>query len=245
MDFDLITIFPRMFESPLNESILKKAREKGLIHITVHDLRDFASGKHRVTDDYPYGGGEGMVMKAEPIIRAIKTIKKEKKDAKVVLLSPQGEMMTQSLVKELKEEASLIIICGRYEGVDERIRLHYVDREISIGDYVLTGGEIPAMVLVDALSRLVPGVVGNEDSVKNDSFYTSLLDYPQYTRPAEVNGKRVPEVLLSGDHEKIRVWRKKEALGQTLKKRPDLLKHVELTEEDRSILKEIGDIDDD
>ena len=241
----MITIFPKMFESPLSESILKKAREKGLIHVAVHDLRDFASGKHRVTDDYPYGGGEGMVMKAEPIIRAIKTIKEEKKDAKVVLLSPQGEMMTQSLVKELKEETSLIIICGRYEGVDERIRLHYVDREISIGDYVLTGGEIPAMVLVDALSRLIPGVVGNEDSVKNDSFYTSLLDYPQYTRPAEINGKKVPEVLLSGDHEKIRVWRKKEALGQTLKKRPNLLKHVELTEEDRSILKEIGAVDDD
>lgn len=228
-----------MFESPLNESILKKAKEKGLIRISVHDLRKFASGKHRVTDDYPYGGGAGMVMKPEPIIKAIKEIKKERGDAKVILLSPQGKILNQSLVKALAGEKSLIVICGRYEGVDERIRLHYVDQEISIGDYVLGGGELPAMVLVDAVSRLVPGVVGNEDSVKNDSFYSSLLDYPHYTRPEEVNGKRVPEILLSGDHEKVRLWRRKEALKRTLKKRPDLLKEVTLTEEDKSILEEL------
>lgn len=240
MDFDVITIFPKMFDSPLDESIIKKAREKGLVTISVHDLRDYAEGKHRVTDDYPYGGGEGMVMKADPIVKAIKAVKNKKKDARTVLLTPQGEILNQAVIKELSEEKNLIIICGRYEGVDERIRLHYVDKEISIGDYVLTGGELPAMVLIDAIARLIPGVVGNEDSVKNDSFYSSLLDYPQYTRPPEIEGKTVPEVLLSGDHEKIRIWRRKEALKQTLKKRPDLLRAMKLTQEDKSILKEIG-----
>ena len=240
MNFDLITIFPGMFDSPLDESIIKKAREKGLVTISVHDLRDYAEGRHRVTDDYPYGGGEGMVMKADPIIKAIKAVKEKRKEAKTVLLTPQGEMLNQALIKELSQEKSLIIICGRYEGVDERIRLHYVDKEISIGDYVLTGGELPAMVLIDAVARLIPGVVGNEDSVKNDSFYSCLLDYPQYTRPPEIEGKTVPEVLLSGDHEKIRVWRRREALKQTLKKRPDLLREMKLTKEDRSILDEIG-----
>jgi tRNA (guanine37-N1)-methyltransferase len=242
MNFDLITIFPKMFDSPLDESIVKKAKEKGLVHISVHDLRDYAEGKHRVTDDYPYGGGEGMVMKADPIIRAVKAVKDKRRDAKTILLTPQGEILNQAVIKELSEEKSLIIICGRYEGVDERIRLHYVDREISIGDYVLTGGELPAMVLIDAIARLIPGVVGNENSVKNDSFYSYLLGYPQYTRPSEIEGKTVPEVLLSGDHEKIRTWRRKEALRQTLKKRPDLLKSMKLTKEDKSILKEIDTV---
>lgn len=157
MEFNLITIFPEMFKSPLNESIIKKAQDKGIINISIYDLRKFASGKHRVTDDYPYGGGGGMIMKPEPIIRAIKEIENKSRDAKVILLSPQGEIMTQSLLKKLSREKSLILICGRYEGVDERIRNHYIDQEISIGDYVLTGGELPAMVLIDAVSRLVPG----------------------------------------------------------------------------------------
>jgi len=239
MEFNLITIFPEMFKSPLNESLIKKAQDKGLISVSIYDLRNFASGKHGVTDDYPYGGGGGMIMKPEPIIRTLKEIKNKSRDAKVILLSPQGEMMTQSMLKKLASEKSLIIICGRYEGVDERIRNHYIDQEISIGDYVLTGGELPAMVLIDAVSRLIPGVVGNENSIKNDSFYSYLLDFPQYTRPDEIDGKRIPEVLLSGNHEQIRIWRRKEALKRTLKRRPDLLKSVELTEEDKLILKEI------
>jgi len=229
-----------MFKGPFEESIIKRAQQKGIVEIHLHNLRDFTTDRHRTVDDAPFGGGAGMVMKVEPIYRALNHIKKElKKEGKVILLSPQGRKLTQELVAELKEENSLILICGRYEGVDERVREHLIDKEISIGDYVLSGGELPAMVLVDALVRLLPGAVGNERSVREDSFYRGLLDYPQYTRPAEFMGWKVPEVLRSGDHQKIEEWRRIQMLKRTLQRRADLLEKAKLTPEERKYLEEI------
>jgi len=229
-----------MFKGPFEESIIKRAQQKGIVEIHLHNLRDFTTDRHRTVDDAPFGGGAGMVMKVEPIYRALNHIKKElKKEGKVILLSPQGRKLTQELVAELKEENSLILICGRYEGVDERVREHLVDKEISIGDYVLSGGELPAMVLIDALVRLLPGAVGNERSVREDSFYRGLLDYPQYTRPAEFMGWKVPEVLRSGDHQKIEEWRRIQMLKRTLQRRADLLEKAKLTPEERKYLEEI------
>jgi tRNA (guanine37-N1)-methyltransferase len=214
-----------MFESPFGDSIIQRAREEGLLDLRVHDLREFSLNKHKKVDDSPFGGGVGMVMNVEPFARAIAEVKKEVPETRTILLSPGGRPFDQEKAWELSRLPSLTLICGRYEGVDERVRLHFVDEEISIGDYVLTGGEIPAMVLVEAISRLVPGVLGDPESVVEESFTGELLEYPQYTRPRDYQGFRVPEILVSGDHKKIRDWQKAEALKKTARVRPDLLKN--------------------
>ncbi len=237
MDIDIITIFPEMFEGPLNVSLIKRAKEKGLIKISVHNLRDFTTDRHKSVDDYPYGGGAGMVMKPEPIFKAVRSLRR--KESEVVLLSPVGEVFNQKLAEVFSKKEHLIFICGRYEGVDERVRT-IISREISIGDYVLSGGELAAMVVIDVVVRLIPGVVGDPDSLKEESFQWGILEYPHYTHPREIEGLKVPEVLLSGDHEKIRRWRRKEALKRTLLKRPDLLEKVNLDGEDLALLKEIN-----
>lgn len=226
MLIDIITIFPGMFEPILNESIIKRAREKGKVKINVRDLRDYTSDKHRKVDDRPFGGGAGMVMTPEPIFKAVESIKRKskKKNAKVVLLCPQGKKLTQQTAKKLSKYKQLIFICGHYEGIDERVRRHLVDEEVSIGDYILTGGELPAMVLLDAVVRLIPGVLGDKNSLHFESFEDNLLEYPQYTRPADFRGFKVPSILLSGDHNKIKIWRQQQAVKRTREKRPDLLK---------------------
>ena len=221
--FDIVSIFPGMFASPFGESIIQRAREAGLLDIHVHDLRDYSLNKHRKVDDSPFGGGVGMVMNVEPIARAITAVKKEVPETRTILLSPGGRPFDQEKAWEISSLPSLTLICGRYEGIDERIRLHYVDEEISIGDYVLTGGELPAMVLVEAISRLLPGVLGDPESVVEESFHDDLLEYPQYTRPRDYEGLKVPEILVSGDPKKIRDWQKAEALKKTAQVRPDLL----------------------
>jgi tRNA (guanine37-N1)-methyltransferase len=239
MIFDILTIFPGMFVSPLGESLMKKALDKGLLQIRVHDLRDFTEDKHRMTDDYPYGGGVGMVMKVEPIVRALDAIKGGDPESRAVLLTPQGERFSQRLAREMSGHKHWILICGRYEGFDERIR-SAADREISIGDYILAGGELPALVVIDAVARHIPGFLGDEQSAEEDSFGNGLLEYPQYTRPPVFRGLEVPEVLLSGDHARIARWRRKESLKRTARKRPDLLKQTNLTPEDLKMLKEDG-----
>jgi tRNA (guanine37-N1)-methyltransferase len=237
--FDILTLFPRMFASTFDSSLLKKAQEKELIEIVVHDIRAYATDKHRMADDYPYGGGNGMVMKVEPIALALDDIVPDRASATVILLSPQGKVFNQQIALELSNSPRLVLICGHYEGVDERVRAHLVDREISIGDYVLTGGEIPAMAVVDAVARLLSGVLGNRESARSDSFSAGLLEYPQYTRPVEYRGWRVPEVLLSGNHREIEIWREREALRRTASRRPDLLGKSLLTEEGKKILEEL------
>ena len=222
--FDIVSIFPGMFESPFGDSIIQRAREEGLLDLRVHDLRDYSLNKHRKVDDTPFGGGVGMVMNVAPIARVVAAIKKEVPETRTILLSPGGRPFDQEKAWELSRLPSLTLICGRYEGVDERVRLHFIDEEISIGDYILTGGEIPAMVLVEAISRLVPGVLGEPESIVEESFAGDLLEYPQYTRPRDYQGFRVPEILVSGDHKKIRDWQKAEALKKTARVRPDLLK---------------------
>ncbi|MBI5968568.1 MAG: tRNA (guanosine(37)-N1)-methyltransferase TrmD [Deltaproteobacteria bacterium] len=239
MIFDVLTIFPKIFASPLSESLLKKGLDKGLIQVRVWNLRDFAEDKHRMTDDYPYGGGAGMVMKPEPVIRAVEAIKEEDPDAKSALLTPQGERFHQGLAKRMSAHKHWILICGRYEGLDERVRMAVVDQEISIGDYVLTGGEIPALVLIDAVSRYIPGFLGGEHSVEEDSFSQGLLEYPQYTRPPVFRGLTVPEVLLSGNHAQIQRWRRRESLRRTFQRRPDLLERALLSEEDLTFLRDL------
>ena len=243
---DILTLFPDMALPVLNQSILKRAQEKGLLEVRVHNLRDYTLDRHQVADDAPYGGGAGMVMKAEPIFRAIDAVRQEHHDnpagaeLRLLLPSPQGRPFTQSFAEELRDERRrLVFLCGHYEGVDERVRLGLEPEEVSIGDYVLTGGELPALVIIDATTRLIPGVLGDPESAQYDSFAESLLDYPHYTRPPEVRGLAVPEVLLSGDHEAIRIWRRKEALRSTYLKRPDLLKDRLLNEEDRRLLDDI------
>jgi len=240
MRIDIITIFPEAF-APLDLSILGRARAAGIVDIRVHNLRDFTTDRHRTVDDYPYGGGAGMVMKPEPFFAAVEAIMREARTARprIILTTPQGRLFTQEIAKELASWDHLILLCGHYEGVDERVSEGLATDEISIGDYVLTGGELAAMVIVDAVVRLIPGVVGEEESVRQDSFSEGLLDYPQYTRPPEFRGMRVPEVLLSGHHEQIRRWRRKEALRRTLLRRPDLLRKANLTEEDQRLLEEI------
>lgn len=230
--FHILTLFPKMFEGPFSESMIKRALTNGLIDIRIYDLRDWGLGKHKQVDDTPYGGGAGMVMRVDVVANAIQNVKsklqnpnnKQILNSRVILLTPQGERLTQKKVKLLtrSDVADFILICGHYEGFDERIR-DLVDEEISIGDYILTGGEIPAMAMVDAVSRLIPGVLGKEESHQEESFDNNLLEYPHYTRPAEFEGKKVPEVLLSGDHKKITEWRNTEAVKRTKKKRPDLL----------------------
>ena len=239
MEFHIITLFPGFFTSPLRESLLHKAQERGVVKVLVHDLRDHALDRHRVADDAPYGGGAGMVLTPEPVIRCLRAIEAEAGPSVVVLLTPQGVPFSQALARRLAGEERLVLICGRYEGVDERIGLHYADLELSIGDYVLAGGEVAAQVVLEATVRLIPGVVGDRRSVEEDSFQVGLLDHPHYTRPAEVEGHRVPEVLLSGNHEAIRRWRRKESLRRTRTRRPDLLAAAALTDEDRELLAEI------
>ena len=206
--FTIVTLFPAMFESPLNHSILKKAQEKGLLSIRLVDPRNYTKDRHRMTDDYPYGGAQGMVMKPEPLVAAIEDIKAKLSRSKVVLLSPQGRVFNQSLAVELANEEEVVLVCGRYEGVDERVKA-FIDDEISIGDYTISGGEPAATVIIDAVARLIPGVLGNEKSASEESFSDGLLEYPQYTRPEEFRGAKVPEILLSGDHERIRQWRRR------------------------------------
>lgn len=223
MLIDIITIFPGVFKPYFDESILKIAQGKDKLRIRLRNLRDYTLDSHRKVDDRPFGGGPGMVMTPEPIFRAVEKIRRSR-TAKIILLSPQGKPLNQKLAKKLSQCRHLILICGRYEGVDERVRKHLADEEISIGDYILTGGELAAMVLVDAVTRLIPGVLGDEDSARFESYSDNLLEYPQYTRPADFRGMRAPEILLSGNHKKIEEWRKNEALKITKKKRPDLLK---------------------
>lgn len=237
--FDILTVFPEMFASPFQFSLLKKAQERGLIEIGLHNIRDHAFDKHRMTDDTPYGGGCGMVMKVDPIDRTLDAVKRAKEGSLVVLLTPQGERFRQSMAAELATCSQIILICGHYEGVDERVRQYLVDREISIGDYVLTGGELSAMVVVDAVSRLIPGVLGNSESAASESFSMGLLEYPQYTRPLEYKDWKVPDVLVSGHHREIDLWRKRESLRRTLTRRPDLLKDASLSKEEKEILKSL------
>ncbi len=237
--FDVLSVFPEMLHSPLDFSLLKKAREKGLIEVGLHDIRDWAQDKHKMTDDAPYGGGCGMVMKVEPVERAVNALKRADVEPLVVLMTPQGEAFNQKIALELSRQKHLILICGRYEGVDERIRKHLADREISIGDYVLTGGELSALVVIDAVARLIPGVLGNAASAQTESFSQGLLECPQYTRPAEYKGWCVPEVLVSGNHARIESWQRIEALKRTWKRRPDLLEKVDLSKEDREALEKI------
>lgn len=229
-----------MFVGPFDVSIIKKAKEKGLVKINIINIRDFSKNKSQTVDDAPFGGGAGMVMSAKPVFEAVEWLAEQNiKTARIILLSPAGQPFNQALAWEFSREENLILICGHYEGIDERVREHLVNDEISIGDYILTGGELPAMVVVDAVTRLIPGVLGRDTSVHEESFYRSFLEYPQYTRPREYRGYHVPEILLSGHHEQIRSWRRRQSLLRTLESRPDLLMRAELSNEDKKILKEI------
>lgn len=238
--FDIITIFPGLFSAPFNESIMKRARDEGILETRVHNLREYTLDKHKRVDDYPFGGGVGMVMNVEPIARALEAVKKDRPNAWTILMTPGGVPLDQKKVLELSKRESLVIVCGRYEGVDERVGLHFVDEEISIGDYVLSGGEIPALVVVEAVARLVPGVLGDESSAHEESFSTEILEYPQYTRPQDFRGHKVPEVLVSGDHKKIRDWQRVQALKKTARRRPDLLDKLELSDQDKLILEQLN-----
>ena len=239
MVFDVLTLFPGMFESPLQESILGRAARQGLLQVRPHNLRDWAEGKHQTTDDSPYGGGDGMVMKPEPFARALAALKAKTPGSKVLLMTPQGTPFAESHARQLAQEDGLIFLCGRYEGFDERVRQSLVDAEFSIGDFVLTGGELPAMVMIDAISRHLPGVLGSSGSAETDSFADGLLEYPQYTRPAIFNGMPVPPILMSGDHGKIALWRREQQLLRTLSRRPDLLEQLELSDEDKKTLERL------
>ncbi len=242
--FDVLTLFPGMFAPVLAHSMLKRGQDKGLLTVNVHNLRDFTADRHKVVDDMPYGGGAGMVMKAEPILLAVAALRKEARasgeDIRLVFPTPHGRPFTQGYAQQLAgERCRIVILCGHYEGVDERVRLALDPEEVSLGDYILTGGELPALVLIDAAARLVPGVLGDPSSVLEESFSDALLEYPQYTRPAEIGGISVPEVLLSGHHEAIRLWRRKQALRNTYVRRPDLLKDRIFTNEERQLLDEL------
>ncbi|MCM3337277.1 tRNA (guanosine(37)-N1)-methyltransferase TrmD [Paenibacillus sp. MER TA 81-3] len=261
MRIDVLTLFPEMCEGVFNASILGKAREKGLVTLNTVNFRDYSTNKHSTVDDYPYGGGGGMVLKPDPIFAAVEDViakaeteglvRSEQnidhaerdsstvKPPRIILMCPQGERFTQTKAEELAEESHLIFICGHYEGYDERIREHLVTDELSIGDYVLTGGELPAMVVIDSVARLLPGVLGNESSAVTDSFSTGLLEYPHYTRPAEFRGWKVPDVLISGHHANIEVWRREQALKRTLERRPDLLDSIELSDEEQKLLRRL------
>lgn len=239
MRFDIFTIFPSMFEGPLHASILQRAQESGRLSAHIHDIRDYATDKHRITDDAPYGGGGGMIMKPEPIFSAVEAVLDEAPDTPVILLSPQGRLFTQALAHELAQRPRVALICGRYEGVDERVRQHLATDEISIGDYVLTGGELAAMIIVDAVTRLLPGVLGDPGATLDDSHARGLLEGPHYTRPAVYRGWEVPPILLSGDHAAVARWRREQSLRRTAERRPDLLADADLTAEDREFLSRI------
>lgn len=237
MKIDILTLFPEFFSSLINWSIIGRAYEENKVAINSINIRDFFQNKHKKVDDYPFGGGSGMVMKPEPIFDAINSVKNE--NSRIIYLSPQGRKFNQGLANELSKEKHLVLLCGHYEGIDNRIIDHYVDEEISIGDFVLTGGEIPAMIIIDAVVRLLPGVLRSDESFIEESHYNGLLEYPQYTRPREFNGYSVPDILLSGNHQKIEAWRKEEALKATLLKRPDLLEKKILSNEEKVILSKI------
>jgi tRNA (guanine37-N1)-methyltransferase len=246
MQFEVFTLLPEVFPPYLESSILQRARQRGLVTINVHNIRDYTHDKHHTTDDTPYGGGGGMVMKPEPLFEAVESVLG--RDAHrtptnpvlpVIMLTPQGRVFSQSIAEELSRYEKIALICGRYEGIDERVREHLVTDEISIGDYVLTGGELPVLIVIDAVSRLIPGVLGDPNGAIDDSHASGLLEYPHYTRPPEFRGWKVPEVLLSGDHGKIERWRREQSLARTLERRPDLLQKAELSEEDRKFLEDI------
>ena len=241
MRFDLVTIFPRLCEGSLGEGIVHRAIDRGLVDVRVHDLRDFTTDRHRSVDDVSYGGGPGMVFKPEPLFRAVDAIRGDGAVDAVILTSPQGRPFTQREAERLAGLRRVVLLCGRYEGVDDRVRSALATEELSVGDYVLSGGELPALVIVDAVVRLLPGAVGDEASVEVDSFSRGLLDYPHFTRPAEFRGLRVPDVLLSGNHADIRRWRKRESLARTLASRPDLLPSAELDDEEREMLRALMD----
>jgi tRNA (guanine37-N1)-methyltransferase len=243
MRIDVLTLFPQMFEVPFSFGIFKRAVDNGLVNINLHNIRDFTHDKHNIVDDYPYGGGSGMVLKPEPIFEAVASVRKDIDDkageVPVILLTPQGRLFSQQIAQELSLHSQLILICGHYEGVDERVRQHLATDEISIGDYVLTGGEVPAMVVMDAVLRLLPGVLGSEDSPRDDSHTAGLLEYPQYTRPAVYKGWSVPEVLLSGNHARIAKWRREQIIRRTLERRPELLDKVNLGVEDKRLVERL------
>jgi len=249
MHFDILTLFPSIFEGAFSESIIKRAIEAGLVSIAIHNIRDFTTDKHRTADDAPYGGGGGMVMKPEPIFAAVEAVLGEEErreggegkgeEVPIIFLTPQGRLFTQEVARELASHKHVVLICGHYEGVDERVRQHLATDEISIGDYVLSGGEVPAMVIVDAVTRLIPGVLGDPGATFEDSFSHGLLEYPHYTRPPIFRGWSVPQVLLSGNHAAIARWRRREALRRTWQRRPDLLERAELTAEDREFLRRL------
>ena len=240
MKIDILSLFPEMFEGFLNTSIIKRAIDAKVVEVNVHDFREFADNKHKKVDDYPYGGGAGMVMQPEPIYLAYEDITQNiEKKPRVVYVTPQGAVFNQSMAEEFAKEEDLIFLCGHYEGVDERILEEIVTDYVSIGDYVLTGGELPAMVMIDAVSRLVPGVLNNEESAEFESFHDNLLEHPQYTRPVEFHGKRVPDVLLSGHHGNVDKWRREQSLKRTLERRPDLLEQADLSKDDEKYLKKL------
>jgi tRNA (guanine37-N1)-methyltransferase len=241
MKFDIVTIFPRMVEAGLAEGVVSRGIDRGLVDVRIHDLREYTTDRHRSVDDVPYGGGPGMVMKPEPLVKAVEAIRRDRGEpSAIVLLSPQGRLFSQAEAVRLSSLTHVVLLCGRYEGIDERVRHLVAAEELSIGDYVLSGGELPAMAIVDAVSRLVPGVVGDAGSVEGDSFSRGLLDYPHYTRPAEFAGLAVPEVLLSGHHAEVRKWRKRAALERTLDRRPDLLAQAVLDDEEREMLEDMA-----
>ncbi len=246
LQFDILTLFPRLFCGVFEESIVRRALDTGLVDIRLHNIRDYAPGKHHVTDDTPYGGGGGMVMKPEPIWLAVEAILghpiagRSDVDSPVILLTPQGRRFNQALARELSQLSRMVLVCGRYEGFDERVRAHLATDEISIGDYVLSGGEIPAMVVVEAVTRLLPGALGDALGAVRDSYASGLLEYPHYTRPPEFRGYGVPEMLLSGHHAEVERWRRREALRRTWERRPDLLSVAELSQADREYLRELG-----
>ncbi len=256
MHIDVFTLFPAIFDSPLQESILKRAQESGRLRVALHNIRDYTTDRHRTADDVPYGGGGGMVMKPEPIFAAVEAVLGVRSQepgglvgsgtsndtlvTPIILLTPQGRVFTQQVARELAQHERLALVCGRYEGVDERVRRGLATDELSIGDYVLTGGELPALVVIDALARLLPGVLGDPDAADDDSHASGLLEYPHYTRPPDFRGQAVPDVLLSGDHARIDRWRREEALRRTLHRRPDLLARADLSEADRAFLRLLG-----
>ena len=240
MRIDVFTLFPQMFQGPLQDSILGRAVERGLLSVDLHNFRDYAADRHHTVDDYAYGGGPGMVLKPEPLFQAVESLLGAPPRCPVVLLTPQGRVFRQADAERLAGEERFALICGHYEGFDERVREHLATEELSIGDYVLTGGEIAAMVVIDAVARLLPGVLGSDESAAADSHAYGLLQHPQYTRPAEFRGWSVPEVLLSGDHQAVYRWRRRQSLQRTLQRRADLLKKADLSQEDREFLREIG-----
>jgi len=241
LEINILTIFPNMFEGPFSESILNRAQEKGLIKINLIDLRDFTLDKHKTVDDYSYGGGPGMVLKPQPIWDAVEVIRKNKSPLplKIIITSAQGKIFNQGMAKDLSKEDRLLFICGRYEGIDERIPKLLDAEEVSIGNFVVSGGELPAMLMVDAISRMIPGVLGKEESMVNDSFYNEYLDYPHYTRPDEFKGLKVPKILLSGNHKEIEKWRRKQSLLRTLIRRPEIFANKKLSKRELSLLKEL------